>query len=794
MPSRTLLAALMLTVAAPGIVPVLVPSLRATAFAAEGGEAMSVGSTESQARRLLEQGVQDYRVGRAKSAESAFRAALAIDASNKVFFQWYLAAGDALLIQMEQLDELSQVLPDVVRRARTYQQELRRDPKYIATLIEVLKPNTDSARREVAQRELVAVGPLAVPQLVAKLGDTHEEEARLAARVILTRMGYRAVLPLCAALASGDQPQITAIATILADVGDPRALPYLQLAIANPANAVTFQEVAGRAVQAIAAAAKTTVPAVLSDAVLTEAQRYLRDGNAVRDEVVANEGLIWRWENGALSHTTAPRYAWNELIAEQLLFDALAREPGVAAYHPLLAATLAAEMAEVRARIAVAKERTTTNPAPEETLAALDERAKALSGIELRLRMFSADAIYGALAELLAADRGDAAVLIMQQLQDRALAKADQHLPSGSRSPDKTASALAAALDHPDKAVRYQAAITLAYLDPAVSFPGAARIPAILGEAVGEWGQRVVLVIDSDFRGRNGARRVLQEQGYVVYTAADGLEAMQRLEEAPAKDAILVAGDLAPSLKDEYGVLIDVPQQRAETLVDALAKDPRSAQTPVFIALPDNPETGNKLQAVFSGKVKGFAVKPINGPKLHQQMLSVFKDGEVPNANRDAAEAIALRAAKALQAPDAIHTQYDLSLASASLVAALENRSDALRLECLKALGNAAQGRTGDQVRTIAGRLCEVYGAQESRLSNELKAAWIRAIGLTDPTGDTAVAIIDKALTDSDAAVSAAAAEAIGHAVAARPDLVTRFQTGQRLDVRAAGNGRSPAP
>ena len=210
----------------------------------------------------------------------------------------------------------------------------------------------------------------------------------------------------------------------------------------------------------------------------------------------------------------------------------------------------------------------------------------------------------------------------------------------------------------------------------------------------------------------------------------------------------------------------------------------------MFITLPDNPELANKLRASFEGKVQGFAVKPVNGAKLHQQMLSVFKDGEVPNANRDAAEALALAAAKALQQPDPWHTRYDLSRAGEALVANLVNRDDALRLECLKALANATQGAAGDSLRPLAKRLCDLYANQEDRLSATLRANWIRVIGLTDPTSDPAVAIIRKALTDPDPAVSTAAAEAVGHAVAAKSDLVTAFQIEQRIDLRSPGVGR----
>ena len=41
---------------------------------------------------------------------------------------------------------------------------------------------------------------------------------------------------------------------------------------------------------------------------------------------------------------------------------------------------------------------------------------------------------------------------------------------------------------------------------------------------------------------RNSAKEQLQKAGYMVSTAVDGFEAMQRLEETPVKDAIIISG------------------------------------------------------------------------------------------------------------------------------------------------------------------------------------------------------------------------------------------------------------
>lgn len=760
-------------------------------------------SNNDQAKDLLAEGVREYRAGRYKASAAAFKAALNLNPDNQLVFQFYQAAGDGLLVQMEQYGELEDVLKDVLRKARIYQTEMRHDGKYIELLISKLEKSEEE--RVVATLELIAVGPVAVPHLIDRLADNRQDELRTYVRIVLTRMGYRSVVALDEALKTSSERQAISIATILADIGDARSLPHLKRVSDAADVSATLKQVTGNAIAIIAKrVGLTTVPSAV-DLYFAEAQRYFRGGDLVQDELIANESLLWRWDpkaagaegqaEGRLTYVRSPSYAWNELMAEQLVFDGLSLSPGNTSFQPILAATLAAEVVEVDARIRLAKERTTPVRLPEEAIAALEARQKALSEQVLRIRLFGAEATYRALQEAIAADRADVAAFLMRQLQDRTLARADTYLPAGQLAPEKMAAVLAAALDSPNKLIRYEAAITLATLDPTLQFANADRVTKVLADALGEWGSRVILVVDQDFRSRNSARKELQNQGFVVYAAVDGFEAMQRLEETPIKDSIVIAGDLLPTLKDEHGILIDVPEQQAVTLVEQLKKDWRAEKTPVFISLPENVELANKIQKAFEGKdtVKGFIKKPFHGEDLKAQIEAALQGAEIPNANREAAEDIALRAAIALQQPDAPRSQYDLMVPVDALVKTLDNRADALRIAALVALGNAASAKNGDAARSRINALTDLYTAQDATMTPAVRAAFVTAIGKLNPTTEAAIGILEKAVTNDDPAVRAAAHAAVGHAVAIKPELLTRFLVQQRLDARTAGNGDAAA-
>lgn len=797
--------------------------------AAEGftpDEALPMGD---QARELLAEGVREYLTGRPEQAALRFQDVLKLEPDNKLLYEFYLKVGDKRLQAMMELDQLDDVLKEILRKARIYQTALRHTDEYINLMISKLEKSEEE--RVVSTNELVAVGPLAVPHLVARLNDNRQDMVRVYSRIALTKMGYRAVVPLTEALNAKDTRLVESVAMVLADIGDARALPKLTQLSEAADTSDTAKRVIANTIAAInrkqgldAAQAKVVneakeakdkdkkkgepektepsfeAPALTAEKLyFLEAMRYFRGDARVQDEVIANESLMWRWNEDAaetakkLSFVRVPRYAWNELMAEELLFDAAQYFPQFIATQPLLAAVLAAQDAEVKNRTELAKARTTPPENPDEAADAIAERVAALGEMALRVRMFGPAPLYRAVQQSIVSERYDVAVYLMRLLQDKYLSDADKMLPSKEEGlgSDKSGTVLIAALDHADKTVRYAAATALAHLDPKLQFFNSEKVVPILADAVGEWGMRVVVVVDQDYRQRNTSRDQLQKQGYLVYTASNGFDLMQRLEESPVKDAIIIAGDLLPSLKDEYGGPIDVPEQKAETLVEKLAKDWRAEKTPVFISLPENAEQAAKIQTAFEGKVAGFIQKPFAGADMKGLIETALKDAQLPNVNRVEAEDVSLRAATALGTVDPAKSQYELAKAAEALVKTLDTRADNLRIAACHALGLAANHGDGSAAKGKINAVTDVYQAQDATLTPEVRAAFLYAIGQLDPTTDNAVTIIKAALKHEDAQVRAAAAEAVGHALTISPELLSSFQVQQRLDARAPGAGKA---
>ncbi len=748
---------------------------------------IGVGEPEDQARELLSEAINEARVGRYKEAAIRARDALKLDPENRLLYEFYLAVGDRYMLKLSERAELEDVMKEILRRAHIYKKDLRYTRQYQELLITKLTKTEEE--RLVATRELVAIGPRAIPALLALMKSGQEDDSRVYARAAITHMRHRAVLPLIAALDSSDERIVLGSIVSLSDIGDVRSLARLQQLLIEEGTSETVRRVCNNAIKVISATLGTADIEPASVLYFGNALRYFRDGGDVRDEMIANESLVWDWnsEKKELEYARVPNYAWNELMAEQTLFKAASYYPDYAAYMPLLAASLAGQIVETDLRVQLAKERTTPVEHPEEAAAALDERKKALEEMIDRVIMFGSEHLCRAVQQSVVSERYDVANFIMRTLQDHWLARAKEILPGekDGLAGDKAGTVLVAALDHPERTIAYQAAITLAHLDPNLQFFGADKVIPLLSQAVGEWGMKVVLLVEPDYRHRNAGRRALLEKGFLVATAKDGFEAMQRLQETPVKDAIIIAGDMIPTLRNEHGGIINVPEQRPDTLIEKLKASPRLAGMPVFISLPEQDALAVEIQNAFDGKVTGFVKRPYNGVEMGGAIDTATADAEMPSLNRFLREDISLRAATSLASINNEHTFYDLQSDAiiSALLGTLAARSDVIRIEALKALGHSGSQGSIEQIN-------DVYNTLDGEMSVPLRVAFVYAIGLLDPTTESSQAILAKALKHDDRSVRKEAASAVGRASGLNTSDLNTFQSNQRLNVLAPGNGQ----
>ena len=119
-----------------------------------------------------------------------------------------------------------------------------------------------------------------------------------------------------------------------------------------------------------------------------------------------------------------------------------------------------------------------------------------------------------------------------------------------------------------------------------------------------------VLIVDDDLDIREVLADTLQDRGFNVITAANGLEALELVRSMPAPPSVILL-DLMMPVMDGYGFL------------DERRKDPALASIPVAIVTAGHGVDRNRL-----GNGAPILSKPFNVPKLLGILHDLGSGGE----------------------------------------------------------------------------------------------------------------------------------------------------------------------
>jgi CheY-like chemotaxis protein len=354
----------------------------------------------------------------------------------------------------------------------------------------------------------------------------------------------------------------------------------------------------------------------------------------------------------------------------------------------------------------------------------------------------------------------------------RRYAYRDGELSTGAEEIVTGGQALSAALRYGDKRVRYAAAIAMAKLNPNVQFANADHVMINLVDALGESGQRVVLVVERDRHARNRVVGLLRELGYMTFGVESGRDGLVRAKAFPGEDLIIVSSELNPEGEGDDPIEFQ--------FIDSLREDYRTAPVKVMILTPE--ERADDMQTlVDDGRALDVLTPEVDKATLSDKLTKAFGSDEDKRDEKARSDAIAERAALAIAGLDKAHTVFDVTLAAEALAKNVRRdsgRTDAVRLACLKALetvGPAAKG---------AAESVLVSEFQDESNSIEVRRALPKALGEVVKgsaiDGDTFQAL-KAALSSDDAEIWKNAGYALGKAKLTGAQALEVFND-QRLD------------
>jgi len=462
------------------------------------------------------------------------------------------------LVRAQKLDgPVGDLAKQVERKIMDARLKLAREGKRIRAAIELLD---DGLRQRLnGQQRLAKAGEYAVPQMLQVLLSSNPEDRTLSPFVIETmvKIGRPMVAPLCEAL--DDLPATTKqqVAEVLARIGYPMALPYLKAEMEESGIDGDTREVLTIAFSQVLE--RTGIPADTSAAqlFLMLSEDYYKTRESLILDPKADFNLMWSYSTGVgLTSIDIPTPVYFEAMSMRAAKRALELQPDMSAALSLWV---------------------TANFRRENNLpaGATDPSYAGMRSPHFYATLSGPDHLHPVLHRAL--EDGDAELALDAIGALRSTSSTRNLLNvQGSLQP------LIAAMNYPDRRVRFEAAFAIAESQPHLDFSGAQRVVPVLAEATREAGKMHAAVIAPSIDEINRTTTLVQSGGQYQILMGNSIEVIQAQAQAvPGVD--LIALNTSPA--------------QAEGIVAAARRHFKLMSTPILILAQadDIPAINRKL-------------------------------------------------------------------------------------------------------------------------------------------------------------------------------------------------------
>lgn len=376
----------------------------------------------------------------------------------------------------------------------------------------------ERARLNALER-LKAAGQFASKELLRTL--LNPDEARIHPFVLsaMVTIGRDMVYPLSEAIGQLEPVPMGQVATVLGEIGYPRALPYLKRVLEDSKVDGHAKSLVARAYDQIARTQSITQEVTAAELFLALGRNFYAaatDATVVLPgiDAVDNTGVVWEYNPSAgLVNMAVPSAIFGDVLAHRAARSALQLNPDL---DQALSLWL---MANLRRENRLGDGKDVTYP-PAWQVPAFYLKASHPHRAH--------DVLERALTD------GDSALA-------RDAIEALSHIAGTDQLVNKegTIQPLLRALGYADRRVRYEAAFALTNARPKTSFPGSFRVVPILAEAVRQTENRYALVIASSQDRYNDLASMLRDLGYSPFGGLSLETASNELTLKPGIDLIL---------------------------------------------------------------------------------------------------------------------------------------------------------------------------------------------------------------------------------------------------------------
>ncbi|MBI4601090.1 MAG: HEAT repeat domain-containing protein [Planctomycetes bacterium] len=660
------------------------------------------GRAAGDVKSLLDQGFYSFEEGDLDAAVAAFEKAFALNPTSDALLAFVDKVTAAKVYEMVQSKDGRiaglgrQILESSVK---AFKQRLGDAEGIRKAIEEVLEAD---GQEQVALRLKYngIYGRNLVPQLVPVLADTDLARRGAAINWIARTIGRDAVPVLQAARKHPD-------ATVRRNVADLLGVGLLRHPVSLATLKAMLETDGSPEVKEVAA---RSLAAILSDLngqakELSAKEHFLE--NAILYYLHPHKNpfasayyapTVYRLEGTKVVGEQVADFQLSERMARGALEEALELDPGFFEAQVLTLSNDAAQVYEYDLNMAYyAKNESSSN-----VLEILEGQKSYVDFVlRNRVRMWPEKVLFEGLLQALEDGRSDVARKIVETIQETG---------RGGRAPDSLVKALE---DTSSRLTRIAAAVALALWNPTSrDFDAGPQVISILSEAVVTSGVRTAQKVVGDQQLANRLEDMLRQLNMESYSPIDTVErAVEAVVNSPP-DVVLMDENVTKSTgRNEIAPV--------NQFVNELRKHYRSANVPVVVVVPDS--SLEKAKNLYeSAERKVWVVPESIGHRALENTVfqKLFEDKDDSKAQ---ATRLAVTAAEALNDLASVPTRMPVKRAVPSLLQVLKNRPDAVRIPCIRALGNL-------RAAEAAGELAAVFSSSEN--SREVRVEAMKAVGM----------------------------------------------------------------
>ncbi|HVY61215.1 MAG TPA: HEAT repeat domain-containing protein, partial [Planctomycetota bacterium] len=317
-------------------------------------------SALAQGREEFRKGIDLFEQGKYKDAESELEKVLAANPSAEVALEMRNEAGAQVFIEMlgrkgEPIATIARKLLELAERGEAKEQQ---DPEKIQALIQQMFSDDDETSFRAMEELASQVGPFCAPYMVEHLAERRDNDKRVKAILLLSKLGPDGTNAVCALLQHKDDFVRQNAAAILGHIRDFKAIPYLKALCEKRGESAHVQKEAALALKNITGKeASSLEPAIVYFHALGE--RYYQEDPTV---MINNfkQWTVWEWKDDKLTYRIVPRYSWNDEMAQECCYLAIDHAQGEGDLDPiytLLVSVFFQRALEVNELLAMAEEK-----------------------------------------------------------------------------------------------------------------------------------------------------------------------------------------------------------------------------------------------------------------------------------------------------------------------------------------------------------------------------------------------------------------------------------------------------